>query len=85
MIKFDKPHLEIKGTRIELLTDLCCIIKSLYDDDVLGKGAISLAVMAATAPEELREMDLSDNARLMALILLDTVERIEKGKRREES
>lgn len=66
------------------MTDLCCIIKSLYDDDVLGKKEISFAAMAATAPEELREMNLSDSEKLIALILLTMVERIERSKKREE-
>lgn len=84
MIKFDKPCLEIKGTRIELLTDLCCIIKSLCDDDVLDKKEISFAAMAATAPEELREMNLPDSEKLIALILLATVECIERGEKKRE-
>lgn len=84
MIKFDKPYLDIKGTKTELMVDLCCIIEGLHDDSILSKEDIDLVVTAATAPEELLEKDLPADAKLVALALV-TFRRMKRHKKGEES
>ena len=52
MIKSNIGSIEIKGTRAEIYADLCTIIFSLYNDEVLDKEDIEEACTRALISEE---------------------------------
>ena len=55
MVSCDRGYVQIKGTRIDLITDLACIIHSMVNDGVIEKDMLfDLIEDACMSEEELR-------------------------------
>ena len=61
MIKVNGGSVEVKGTRIELMTECTCLIHSLLEKDVIDKSKlIDMMALASMSCEDLKTKILNE-------------------------
>lgn len=80
MVSCDKGFVQIKGTRIELITDLACLMHSMVNDEVVDRDMLlELVDDACKSEEEIHEEAIKANKQLMNTMVQQIAELLSKG------